>query len=51
MLPTGMAQFSLPIPSAPSLAGTRLYGQWVAPDASEPGGLAISRYTRLTIGG
>lgn len=39
---TGHAQVSLPVPAAPALAGTRLYGQWALASPANAAGLELT---------
>lgn len=45
----GILSTSFPIPGAPQLVGTRLYGQWLLTDPSAPLGLVTSTGLRLTV--
>ncbi|MFK7739344.1 MAG: S8 family serine peptidase [Planctomycetota bacterium] len=47
---TGEATHDLTIPNNPGLVGFRVYGQWLAIDADEPGSLTFSNGTFLTCG-
>ena len=46
----GSGTYSLVVPNDPALDGTKVFGQWIGLDPSEPGSLTFSGLTRVLIG-
>lgn len=47
---SGFATHPIAAPSSAAFDGLKIFGQWYQPDASQPGGLTVSGYTRWQLG-